>query len=141
MDGTTVHGPGPDRGMVFQDHALLPWMTVRENVLFAIDCNPEGRDAKERLETASQYLDLVRLSRFADQRPSQLSGGMKQRVGLTRAFALDPRVLLMDEPFGSLDALTRGSCKPSYFVSGRLPRRPSSLSPTTWMRRCFSQIG
>lgn len=108
MDGQPVTAPGPDRGMVFQDHALLPWMSVFDNVLFALECNPRGRSKEECREAAREYLDLVHLSRFADQRPSQLSGGMKQRVGLARTFALDPKVLLMDEPFGSLDALTRG---------------------------------
>lgn len=108
MDGEPVTAPGPDRGMVFQDHALLPWMSVFDNVLFALECNPRGRSREECREATREYLDLVHLSRFADQRPSRLSGGMKQRVGLARTFALDPKVLLMDEPFGSLDALTRG---------------------------------
>lgn len=98
MDGDAIYGPVPDRGMVFQDH-----------VLFALDCKPGGRDAAARKKTADKHLAMVHLSRFAEKRPSQLSGGMKQRVGLARAFALDPRVLLMDEPLGEIDALTRGT--------------------------------
>jgi nitrate/nitrite transport system ATP-binding protein len=107
LDGRLVTAPGPDRGMVFQDYALLPWMTVLDNVLFALDCNPDGRDKKERRDEALRCLELVRLSDDADRQPSELSGGMKQRVGLARTLALDPKVMLMDEPFGALDALTR----------------------------------
>lgn len=107
MDGRELNAPGPDRGMVFQDHALLPWMTVLENVLFALDCNSLGQSREERRAIALRYLELVHLSAVADRKPSQLSGGMQQRVGLARAFALDPKVMLMDEPFGALDALTR----------------------------------
>lgn len=108
LDGREIEGPGPDRGMVFQDYALLPWMTVLENVLFALDCNAGGRSREECRAEAYRCLDVVHLSRFADRRPYELSGGMKQRVGLARAFALNPKIMLMDEPFGALDALTRG---------------------------------
>ncbi len=107
VDDYPIEAPGPERGMVFQDHALLPWMTVLNNVLFALDCNPGGRSKKERRDEALRYLDLVRLSDDADRRPFELSGGMKQRVGLAWVLALNPKVMLMDEPFGALDALTR----------------------------------
>ena len=105
MYHTPISEPGPDRGMVFQDYGLFPWLTVRQNIAFG----PKQRglpEAKLR-EIADHYLNMVGLSKFADHFPHQLSGGMKQRVSIARALANDCEVLLMDEPFGALDALTR----------------------------------
>jgi ABC-type nitrate/sulfonate/bicarbonate transport system ATPase subunit len=100
-----VQGPGSDRGMVFQDYALFPWMTVRENIAFG----PRQKDlGKARIrEITDEYLNMVGLAQFADRFPSQLSGGMKQRVAIARVLANEANILLMDEPFGALDALTR----------------------------------
>jgi NitT/TauT family transport system ATP-binding protein len=105
LDGKPVHGPGRDRGMVFQGYTLFPWLTVKKNVMFGLEINGEGRVPAER--QALQWLDLIGLEKFADAYPHQLSGGMKQRVAIVRALANQPRVLLMDEPFGALDAQTR----------------------------------
>src|SRR5712692_2156873 len=103
--GKPIAGPGSDRGMVFQDYALFPWMTVRQNVGFG----PRQRQLPRREieEIAGEFVKLVGLERFADRYPSQLSGGMKQRVAIARVLANDASILLMDEPFGALDALTR----------------------------------
>jgi NitT/TauT family transport system ATP-binding protein len=105
VDGKPVAGPGPDRGIVFQNFALFPWKTVRKNVLYGLERQPMPR--AEREKRAQDFIDLVGLSGFEDSYPSQLSGGMKQRAALARTLAFEPRTLLMDEPFGALDAQTR----------------------------------
>lgn len=108
LDGRGIKGPGVERGMVFQNHALFPWMTVFENIMFALDCVMKEVSKKEKEELALKYLDIVKLTPAKDKKPGEISGGMKQRVGIARAFAINPKVLLLDEPFGALDALTRG---------------------------------
>ncbi len=105
LDGNPVSGPGPDRGMVFQSYTLFPWLTVKQNVMFGPRMAGQKGAAVEG--EARQWIDLVGLSRFENSYPHQLSGGMKQRVAIARALANRPRILLMDEPFGALDAQTR----------------------------------
>ena len=105
IDGKAVTGPGSDRGMVFQDYALFPWMTVRQNISFGPRQRHLPREEIDR--TTDEYVRMVGLERFADRYPNQLSGGMKQRVAIARVLANNANILLMDEPFGALDALTR----------------------------------
>ncbi|MFD6493207.1 ABC transporter ATP-binding protein [Streptomyces sp. NPDC059944] len=105
VDGTRVRGPGPERGVIFQQYALFPWLTVRGNVEFGLKLT--SLSAAERRRKADHAIELVGLTDFADALPKTLSGGMKQRCAIARAYAVDPEVLLMDEPFGALDALTR----------------------------------
>jgi NitT/TauT family transport system ATP-binding protein len=107
IDGVPITGPGPDRGMVFQHYTLFPWMSVQENAEFGLKL--QNVPHKLRREQASYYLSIVGLSEFAKSLPSELSGGMKQRVAIARALALEPKVLLMDEPFGALDVHTKES--------------------------------
>lgn len=105
VDGNLVEGPGPERGVVFQQYALFPWLTVEKNVAFGLKL--QGLPQKEIEERVAKYLDIVGLKDFAKSYPKELSGGMKQRVAIARAYAVNPEVLLMDEPFGALDAQTR----------------------------------
>lgn len=107
IDGKRVNGPGPDRGMVFQHYTLYPWMTVQDNTEFGLKL--QGVPKKKRREQASYYLSVVGLTQFAKSLPKELSGGMKQRVAIARALASEPKVLLMDEPFGALDIHTKES--------------------------------
>ncbi len=109
MDGKEVVGPSLERGVVFQGHALMPWLTVRKNIAFAVESRWPGWKGTQVNEHVEKYVALVGLSAAIDKKPSQLSGGMKQRVGIARAFAIQPKMLLLDEPFGALDALTRGT--------------------------------
>jgi NitT/TauT family transport system ATP-binding protein len=105
LDGQEVNGPGPDRGMVFQSYTLFPWLSVKENITFGLKL--KGVSQKERDDISGHYLQLIGLEGFENHFPIQLSGGMKQRVAIARALANDPKILLMDEPFGALDAQTR----------------------------------
>ena len=109
MDGREIRGPSLDRGVVFQSHALMPWMTVLGNVAFAVRSKwPEWSKTEVHAQCV-KFLEMVGLGHALNKKPAELSGGMKQRVGIARAFAIQPRMLLLDEPFGALDALTRGT--------------------------------
>jgi nitrate/nitrite transport system ATP-binding protein len=110
LEGRQVDTPGPDRAVVFQNHSLLPWLTVYDNVRLAVDkVFSKKKSRAERDAWTIHNLDLVQMAHAKDKRPSEISGGMKQRVGIARALAMEPKVLLLDEPFGALDALTRAN--------------------------------
>ncbi len=114
LEGDVVDAPGPDRAIVFQNHSLLPWLTVYGNVAIAVDkVSGKTRSKAERHDWVMHNLDLVQMAQARDKRPNEVSGGMKQRVGIARALAMEPKVLLMDEPFGALDALTRAHLQDS----------------------------
>ena len=121
VDGRPVRGPGPERGVIFQQYALFPWLTVRRNVEFGLEI--AGRPRAERRATAERFIDLVGLTPFADALPKTLSGGMKQRCAIARAYAVDPAILLMDEPFGALDALTRVGLQDQLLATWSRERR------------------
>jgi nitrate/nitrite transport system ATP-binding protein len=122
LDGKEVDDPGPDRAVVFQNHSLLPWLTAYGNVQLAVDKVFRGRkSAAERHEWTLHNLRLVHMDHAAAKRPDELSGGMRQRIGIARALAMEPKVLLMDEPFGALDALTRAHLQDTLMeIQGRL---------------------
>jgi nitrate/nitrite transport system ATP-binding protein len=117
LEGREVNEPGPDRAVVFQNHSLLPWLTVYDNVSLAVNKVFGGSKSRaERHDWVMHNLDLVQMAHAKDKRPAEISGGMKQRVGLARALAMEPKVLLLDEPFGALDALTRAHLQDSVMA-------------------------
>jgi len=117
LEGREVNEPGPDRAVVFQNHSLLPWLTVYDNVRLAVDKVFSGRKTRaDRHAWTIHNLELVQMAHARDKRPAEISGGMKQRVGLARALAMEPKVLLLDEPFGALDALTRAHLQDSVMA-------------------------
>ena len=109
LDGKPVTQPGPDRGVIFQEYGVFPWLTVRQNIEFGLKLGASKADASVRAETAERYMRLMGLQDFRDHFPKHLSGGMRQRLAIARAYAVKPEFLLMDEPFGALDAQTRSA--------------------------------
>ncbi|MBY0382343.1 MAG: ABC transporter ATP-binding protein [Xanthobacteraceae bacterium] len=117
LESREVNSPGPDRAVVFQNHSLLPWLTVYENVRLGVDkVFGSSKSRAERDAWTMHNLNLVQMAHAKDKRPSEISGGMKQRVGIARALAMEPKVLLLDEPFGALDALTRAHLQDSVMA-------------------------
>ena len=126
LGGKTIKGPGPDRGIVFQNYSLLPWISVHQNIFQAVDSVLTCSKA-EKHEIVDRNLRMVNLYEHKDKLPGQLSGGMKQRVAIARAFAINPGVLLLDEPFGALDALTKGSMQIELLKMWNLNNRDKTI--------------
>lgn len=131
IDGKTVKGPGPDRGIVFQNYSLLPWLTVYENIFQAVDAALASKSKDEKVELVEKYLRMVGLWDHREKHPKQISGGMKQRTAIARAFAINPDVLLLDEPFGALDALTKGSLHIELLKMWNLTQRSKTIVMVT----------
>jgi nitrate ABC transporter ATP-binding subunit len=131
LNGVDVKGPGPDRGIVFQNYSLLPWLTVYENIYEAVDAALRDLSKVEKKETVERYLRMVNLWDHREKYPKQISGGMKQRVAIARAFAIDPEVLLLDEPFGALDALTKASLHIELLKLWNLTHRSKTIVMVT----------
>lgn len=131
IDGREVKGPGPDRGIVFQNYSLLPWLTVYENIYQAVDAALSTKSKNEKQELVEKYTRMVGLWEHREKHPAQISGGMKQRTAIARAFAINPNVLLLDEPFGALDALTKGSLHIELLKMWNLTQRSKTIVMVT----------
>jgi len=131
VNGTLITRPGPDRGIVFQNYSLLPWLTVYRNIYEAVDSAIKNKSASEKKELVENNLKKVKLWEHKDKLPGQLSGGMKQRVAIARAFAINPSVLLLDEPFGALDALTKSSMHVELLKLWNLDNREKTIVMVT----------
>ncbi|MBX9851700.1 MAG: ABC transporter ATP-binding protein [Cytophagaceae bacterium] len=131
VNGKKVTGPGPDRGIVFQNYSLLPWLTVYKNIYEAVDSVMKDKSKTEKKKITLKNLEMVNLLAHKDKLPVQLSGGMKQRVAIARAFAINPSVLLLDEPFGALDALTKGSMHVELLKLWNLDNRSKTIIMVT----------
>jgi nitrate/nitrite transport system ATP-binding protein len=131
LNGALIQGPGPDRGIVFQNYSLLPWLTVYENIFQAVDAALAAKSKVEKIGLVEKYLKMVNLWEHREKYPKQISGGMKQRVAIARAFAIDPEVLLLDEPFGALDALTKGSLHIELLKMWNLTHRTKTIIMVT----------
>jgi len=131
LNGKDIKGPGPDRGIVFQNYSLLPWLTVYQNIFQAVDAALVDKSKEEKHGLVEKYLKMVNLWDHHEKYPKQISGGMKQRVAIARAFAIDPEVLLLDEPFGALDALTKGSLHIELLKLWNLTHRSKTIVMVT----------
>jgi nitrate ABC transporter ATP-binding subunit len=131
LNDSEIKGPGPDRGIVFQNYSLLPWLTVYENIFQAVDAAMVSKSKQEKIDLVEKYLTMVGLWEHCEKYPKQISGGMKQRVAIARAFAIDPEVLLLDEPFGALDALTKGSLHIELLKMWNLTHRSKTIFMVT----------
>jgi len=130
-NGAVVSKPGPDRGIVFQNYSLLPWLTVYKNIYEAVDSAIKSKTSKEKKELVERNLKMVNLWEHKDKLPGQLSGGMKQRVAIARAFAINPSILLLDEPFGALDALTKSTMHVELLKLWNLDHREKTIVMVT----------
>ncbi len=130
-NGKVVQGPGADRGIVFQNYSLLPWMSVYQNIFQAVDSVLKDKSREEKIALVDQNLKMVNLYEHKDKLPGHLSGGMKQRVAIARAFAINPSILLLDEPFGALDALTKGSMQIELLKLWNLDNRSKTIVMVT----------
>jgi nitrate/nitrite transport system ATP-binding protein len=131
LNGKDIKGPGPDRGIVFQNYSLLPWLTVYENIFQAVDAAVTTASKDEKHAIVEKYLKMVNLWEHHEKYPKQISGGMKQRVAIARAFAINPEVLLLDEPFGALDALTKASLHIELLKLWNLTQRSKTIIMVT----------